>query len=306
MTSRTLYSCTMSLDGFMAGPGGDMQWLHQAPRAEPGRRRHRVAGRLAAGGASYVRRRRPQPRHGPGGRVRRAVARPVVRAHPLPRPYDPVPDTTFVTDLETGVAAAREAAGGRYVNVLGAESPGSASPPGCSTRSWSWSCPSSSATAPASSTGPAATASTSGCASSPTRPRHRQPLVRRRPARTPSRRKEATVIAPSRRKVTRIAPSRHVPTRRSPSEACRVDGDRLRGCCRGSRRCGWWSSASSRSSSARGSRRTSSTTRTPTTLVWLRLATSAVVLAASRARPCAVVRRTTGGWRSRSGSPSAR
>ena len=27
MTSKTLYSCTMSLDGFMAGPGGDMQWL---------------------------------------------------------------------------------------------------------------------------------------------------------------------------------------------------------------------------------------------------------------------------------------
>ena len=27
MTARTLYSCTMSLDGFLAGPGGDMQWL---------------------------------------------------------------------------------------------------------------------------------------------------------------------------------------------------------------------------------------------------------------------------------------
>ena len=44
----------------------------------------------------------------------------------------------------------------------------------------------------------------------------------------------------------------------------------------------------------------------PTTLVWLRLATSAVILRArSRARPCAVVRRTTGGSRSRSGSASA-
>src|ERR1051325_7481655 len=27
MTARTLYSCTMSLDGFLAGPNGDMQWL---------------------------------------------------------------------------------------------------------------------------------------------------------------------------------------------------------------------------------------------------------------------------------------
>ena len=42
---------------------------------------------------------------------------------------------------------------------------------------------------------------------------------------------------------------------------------------------------------------------TPTTMVWLRLATSAVVLAArSPGPPCAAVRRTTGGSRSRSGS----
>src|SRR3569833_427506 len=25
--SKTLFSCTMSVDGFMAGPGGDMSWL---------------------------------------------------------------------------------------------------------------------------------------------------------------------------------------------------------------------------------------------------------------------------------------
>jgi dihydrofolate reductase len=38
------------------------------------------------------------------------------------RPPEVAPaDTTFVDDLETGVAAAREAAGGRYVNVLGAD-----------------------------------------------------------------------------------------------------------------------------------------------------------------------------------------
>jgi dihydrofolate reductase len=36
-------------------------------------------------------------------------------------PAETPPDTTFVTDLETGVAAAREAAGGRYVNILGAD-----------------------------------------------------------------------------------------------------------------------------------------------------------------------------------------
>jgi dihydrofolate reductase len=36
-------------------------------------------------------------------------------------PAGPVPDTTFFDDLHTAVAAAREAAGDKYVNVLGAE-----------------------------------------------------------------------------------------------------------------------------------------------------------------------------------------
>ena len=62
VTSRTLYSCTMSLDGFMAGPGGDMQWLTKHLGPNPVADGHRVAGRLAAGRASYVRRRRPEPR----------------------------------------------------------------------------------------------------------------------------------------------------------------------------------------------------------------------------------------------------
>lgn len=35
-------------------------------------------------------------------------------------PQEPVPGVTFVGDLAQGVAAARAAAGGRYVNVLGA------------------------------------------------------------------------------------------------------------------------------------------------------------------------------------------
>ena len=30
--ARFLYSVTMSLDGFIAGPGGDMSWLTLVPR----------------------------------------------------------------------------------------------------------------------------------------------------------------------------------------------------------------------------------------------------------------------------------
>lgn len=120
MTSRTLYSCTMSLDGFLAGPEGDMQWLsrHLAP--------HPVADRVVGQvGALLVGRRTfggDDPNRGTdsegafGGRWHGPQF--VLTHHP---PARDVPDVTFVTDLEAGVAAAREAAGGRYVNILGAE-----------------------------------------------------------------------------------------------------------------------------------------------------------------------------------------
>jgi dihydrofolate reductase len=42
----------------------------------------------------------------------------VLTHHP---PDTPAPAVTFVGDLDTGLAAARAAAGDRYVNVLGAE-----------------------------------------------------------------------------------------------------------------------------------------------------------------------------------------
>jgi dihydrofolate reductase len=35
-------------------------------------------------------------------------------------PHTPVPGVTFVSDLDSGVAAAKDAAGDKYVNVLGA------------------------------------------------------------------------------------------------------------------------------------------------------------------------------------------
>jgi dihydrofolate reductase len=118
--SRTLYSCTMSLDGFMAGPGGDMHWLLPYFGPDPvadglvdrvgallvGRRTfdgddpHRGTEQEGAFGGTY---------HGPSF---------VLTRHP---PAEAPPGTVFLTDLEAAVAAAREAAGDRYVNVLGAE-----------------------------------------------------------------------------------------------------------------------------------------------------------------------------------------
>ncbi len=122
MTARTLYSCTMSLDGFMAGPGGDMQWLT----------RHLGPNPLAEDivdeiGSLLVGRRThdgDDPNRGTenegafGGRWHGPVF--VLTHRPPAEPPDD-PDLTFMTELAAAVAAAREAAGDKYVNILGAE-----------------------------------------------------------------------------------------------------------------------------------------------------------------------------------------
>jgi dihydrofolate reductase len=120
MTSKTLYSCTMSLDGFMAGHGGDMQWLtrHLGPNPV-------AEGIVSQIGSLLVGRRtfggddpnRGTDKEGAFGGQWHGPSFVLTHTPPAEAP----PDTTFVTDLETGVAAAREAAGDRYVNILGAD-----------------------------------------------------------------------------------------------------------------------------------------------------------------------------------------
>ncbi len=133
--ARLLYSAAMSLDGFIAAVDGDMSWLSAfagGDRDEPtsaelaqevgsllvGRRTHDgddpnsgTANEGAYGGAW----------HGP---VIVLTHRPP--ADPDPESAsdsdpDPDPDTTFRTDLPAAVAAAREAAGEKYVSILGAD-----------------------------------------------------------------------------------------------------------------------------------------------------------------------------------------
>jgi len=120
--SRTLYSCTMSLDGFMAGPDGDMQWLQPFLGPDP------VAdGLVEQVGALLVGRRthdgddpnRGTDQEGAFGGTYQGPAFVLTHRPPAVPPDDP--HLTFVTDLATGVAAARAAAGDRYVNILGAE-----------------------------------------------------------------------------------------------------------------------------------------------------------------------------------------
>ena len=117
---KVLYSVTMSLDGFIAGPGGDMSWL--APYLGPNPEidaLQRDIGALLVGNRTF---RGDDPNRGTDqeGAFGGTWDGPqVVVTHHLPPTS--MPGTTFVDDLEQGLAAARAAAGDRYVNVLGAD-----------------------------------------------------------------------------------------------------------------------------------------------------------------------------------------
>jgi dihydrofolate reductase len=118
---KLLYSATMSLDGFIAGAGGDMSWLteHLGPNPAVDEVIGRI-GALLVGDRTF---RGDDPYKGTdkegkpfGGGW---TGPQFVLTHHAPEA--PVPGVTFVGDLDTGVAAAKSAAGDRYVNVLGAD-----------------------------------------------------------------------------------------------------------------------------------------------------------------------------------------
>ena len=120
--TKLLYSATMSLDGFIAGPGGDMTWMTQLPDTGP----HEVAdglwpqvGALLTGARTHFGN-DPNADTDQEGAFGGLWSGPefVLTHNP---PDRTVPDVTFLTDLHAAVDAARAAAGDRYVNVLGAD-----------------------------------------------------------------------------------------------------------------------------------------------------------------------------------------
>ena len=119
MSGKVVVNRSMSLDGFIAGPGDAMGWVFDfvAPDEFPevaaatgamliGRRTYEVGKRMEAdqpGSADY-------PFSGPV----------FVLTHEPPDPPDPV--VTFVTgDIGEAVAAALDAADGRNLEILGAD-----------------------------------------------------------------------------------------------------------------------------------------------------------------------------------------
>lgn len=119
--ARLLYSATMSLDGFIAGPGGDMSWLTEHLGPDPGTEALiEEIGALLVGNRTFGGDDPHQGEEGEGEPFGGGWSGPqfVLTHH---APATPVPGVTFVTDLASGIAAAKEAAGDKYVNILGAD-----------------------------------------------------------------------------------------------------------------------------------------------------------------------------------------
>lgn len=128
--SKLLYSAGMSLDGFIAGVGGDMSWLSEhvsadATAPEPAAPDPAFEELIASIGALLIGARTfsgDDPNRGTdaegafGGRWHGPS---IVLTHDRSAQTTD-PDVTFAHDLDSAVRLAKDAAGGRYVNVLGA------------------------------------------------------------------------------------------------------------------------------------------------------------------------------------------
>jgi dihydrofolate reductase len=118
--AKVLYSVSMSADGFIAGPGGDMSWL--TPYLGPNPAVEALiarTGAILAGGVTF---RGDDPNAGQEGEGEVfgggwSGPQFVLTRRP---PREPVPGVTFVSDVDSALTAARDAAGEGYVNVLGA------------------------------------------------------------------------------------------------------------------------------------------------------------------------------------------
>ncbi|MFD9902829.1 dihydrofolate reductase family protein [Streptomyces sp. NPDC059063] len=114
-TGKVVVNRAMSLDGFIAGPGDEMGWIAEYLTADAvpevmaatgamliGRNTYEVGKRMAAQGTPYD-----------GGEL-------FVLTHEPPD--EPDPAVTFLTcDIEEAVATARGAAGGKNLEILGAD-----------------------------------------------------------------------------------------------------------------------------------------------------------------------------------------
>lgn len=125
--ATTIYSAAASLDGFIAGPGGDMSWLtrffgEDAPEGSDSTAALRLregTGSLLVGNRSF---RGDDPNKGTDreGAFEGEFSGPTVVLTHNP-PAEPVEGVTFVSDLNRAVEEAKRLAGDGYVTVIGAD-----------------------------------------------------------------------------------------------------------------------------------------------------------------------------------------
>lgn len=117
---RVIYAATVSLDGYLSGPGDDMSWLipHFGPNPDADELMNR-AGALLVGRTTFG---GDDPNAGTesegafGGHWHGTQ---VVLTHRIPD--EPVEGFEFIDDLERALARAKECAGDKDVEILGAD-----------------------------------------------------------------------------------------------------------------------------------------------------------------------------------------
>jgi dihydrofolate reductase len=118
--AKLLYSVSMSLDGCIAGPGGDMSWLSEHMGPDPVVEQlipevgSILVGRTSFGGDDPLKGQEGEGEAFGGG----WEGEQIVLTHHIPA--DEIPGITFVDDLHEAIRLAEAAAGDGYVNIIGA------------------------------------------------------------------------------------------------------------------------------------------------------------------------------------------
>ncbi|MEV0800528.1 dihydrofolate reductase family protein [Kribbella sp. NPDC050281] len=118
--AKVLYSVTMSVDGFITGPDGDMQWMrpYLGPNPEVDELIPRI-GSILAGRRSHDGDDPHKGEAGEGQAFGGGWSGPLFVLTHRP-PNGPEPGVTYVDEFAKALSMAREAAGDKYVNVIGA------------------------------------------------------------------------------------------------------------------------------------------------------------------------------------------
>src|SRR5262245_58688131 len=119
---KVVVNRAMSLDGFIAGPGDEMSWIFDfmAPDAFP--EVAAATGAMLIGRRTYEAAKKMRDAAEPGDKeYGGGWSGPVfVLSHRPPEPPDP-PDMFLSGDIGEAVATARRAAGGKHLEILGAD-----------------------------------------------------------------------------------------------------------------------------------------------------------------------------------------